>query len=70
MKGTASASYVGTCPTTGKKSFLTKKRAKAVRRRTGHHNTRPYWCPHCNNWHLGRPGGKDRDWHRTKRDNQ
>lgn len=44
--------HIGTCPTTGKRSWGSKKAAKREARRFDR-TMHPYWCDHCHWWHLG-----------------
>lgn len=57
---TIGARYIGTCPTTGKRSYLERATAKKAVRvmGTGNHLA-TYRCEDCGHWHVGhrRPEG-------------
>lgn len=61
---------VGTCPTSGKVSYLDRAGAKAQKSRfAGREQLSVYRCQDCGYWHLGRWWGfKDRQAHRTMHD--
>lgn len=60
-------SHIGTCPSTGKRQFLTKKAARVIRGRMGEHGLSVYRCEDCEHWHLGHHGDRTRDEHRHRR---
>jgi len=59
--------HVGTCPTTGKRRFLTKHDARIIRRRMGEPGLSVFRCEDCELWHLGHHGDLTRDQHRARR---
>lgn len=55
---------IGFCPVTGKCCYTDKRSAKRIARTKGK-KTHPYRCPHCDFWHNGSLGDKDRAWHQA-----
>ena len=56
------AGYVCTCTTTGKRSYLTRKAARAAARATTT-GARAFRCVHCSYWHCGHQYGLPRHAH-------
>ena len=46
--------YFGTCTTTGKRMYTSRKTARKDRQAGGHRHGSPYLCNTCSFWHLGR----------------
>lgn len=46
--------YFGTCTTTGKRMYTSRKAARKARQAGGHRHGSPYLCRTCSFWHLGR----------------
>lgn len=55
---------VGTCPTTGKRMFLTRAAAKRKKRMLGDRALHVFRCTTCDHFHLGHQYGQPRDYHR------
>lgn len=53
---------VGRCPFTGKKRYVSRDDAKAVKRMIGS-DAAVFRCPHCNHFELGGKHGMDRAEH-------
>lgn len=46
--------HIGTCPTTGKRQYESRKHARKARQMAGHTHGNAYLCDHCAYWHIGR----------------
>ena len=60
------STYLGTCPTTGKRMHETAAKAKKAARQTDA-TLHSYWCPDCGMHHVGHMGRSTREDMRARR---
>lgn len=59
--------HVGRCPVTGKAQYVAKKHAKRIESQYRAGNS-VFLCIHCDYYHLGHQGDRDRSWHRARQE--